>query len=47
MEKVSRERAGISTCRGQWLVERRQQLSDRSADFPDQRAALIDITACG
>jgi hypothetical protein len=29
--------------RRQWLVERRQQLSNGSAYFADQRAALVEI----
>ena len=31
---------------GQRLIERRQQLSERSAHFADQHAALIEIDAC-
>src|SRR5712691_7098193 len=38
----SRKRSSVHAG-GQWLVERRQQLSDRSADFAGQRAALIEI----
>src|SRR6266852_5717632 len=43
MEKSGHDQALISTRRGQRLVESRQQLSNRSADFAGQRAAFIEI----
>jgi len=43
MGRSGRDQVLISARRGQRLIERRQQLSDGSADFAGKRAALIEI----